>query len=340
MGEWADEKKEPSLSDFMMEFYYSDNRNTSYCPSAHPPQSPKEREDVIMDDTSTSQINTIHPSLESYIHARYIQEFYPDENSQKISRDKQYLNKVTRQLETLFETLGIDKSAFQNPESGNYLITTEVRSLFAFMLDNLLEKTARTQRVPKKISKDNLIILRDFLWSALDSCKLEQATIEYQLRKYEKKTGCPPKHFYYKHTPIVKDAIDYITADGDVQLLDVEQEELADQLEYEYKYIWRPRFIDAAYCELEKYLDAINRPELLQDDFSKLMKRTKSPLSPDAWEMRQKRLLKTYLREVGKENLFSELWSMILAGKLLMRISEQDIPPSESEISGETEHQS
>lgn len=330
MDGWADEKKEPSLPDFMMEFYYSENRNTSYYPSAHPPQSPKERGDVVMDDTSTSQINTIHPSLESYIHARYIQEFYPDEDSQRISRDKQYLNKVTRQLESLFETLGIDKSAFQNPESGNYLITTEVRSLFAFMLDNLLEKAKKTQRVSKNISKDNLLILRELLYDALESCKLEPDTIKYQLKNYEKKTGCPSKYFYYKHGMLVEDTIDYMSADDEISLSDAEWENFADILEYEFRYIWRPQFIDASYRKLESFLSNINKPHSFQDDMSKYFGRTKSPLRPDVWEMRQKRLLKVYLDKIGRNDLFPEIWSMILEGTMLMRISEQDIPPSTS----------
>lgn len=208
----------------------------------------------------------------------------------------------------------------------------------AFMLDKLLDKSKKTQRVIRNPPKDDLLTLRELLYDALESCKLEPDTIRYQLKKYEKKTGCPPKYFYCKHSVIVEEVLKRMSVDGEISLSAVEWEHFADVLEYELQHTWLPRFADASYKELEQFLKTINKPDAFQDDFYKLTNRKNLPLPPNIWELRQKRLLKTYLHEVGKEHLFSELWEMISSGKMLMRISEQDILPHESEAPEKAEY--
>lgn len=126
-----------------------------------------------------------HNSLYWHFRERRLRETNATGVDQEI--DNEYYRTNLRRLINICNALDIDMKLFKYKDSRAYNVTDEVKKLFDFLLDDVLEKKKKTYRTPEQISPEKLKNLWCLLRSALQSCNVSGKKIKHQMHSFAQK---------------------------------------------------------------------------------------------------------------------------------------------------------
>lgn len=126
-----------------------------------------------------------HNSLYQYFRERFIRETNATGVEQEM--DNEYYQTNRKRLFNACCAFGIDKKLFKHKDLRMYNVTDDVKMLFDFLLDEILEKTPKQHRRPKQISLEKWENLRYLLYNALQSCNVTDEDMECQMQMFGQK---------------------------------------------------------------------------------------------------------------------------------------------------------